>query len=99
MANTYEKLIAAGAPAIVEPLFYRIYEDRFQQCIVVEVRERRQYKGSNLRASRKVSLDGLPSAMAGRVADAATECVMELETADAVAALVGVASSEGREDV
>ncbi|WVX87898.1 hypothetical protein SEA_BERRIE_47 [Arthrobacter phage Berrie] len=98
MVNTYEKLVAAGAPAIVEPLFYRLYQDH-TGAIVVEVRERRPYKGSNLKASRKVSTEGLPSELPQRVGDAATECVMELDTKAAVAALVGVASSEGREDV
>lgn len=99
MANTYEKLIEAGAPAIVEPLFYRIYEEYNSPTIVVEVRERRQYKGSDLKARRKVSLHGLPSEIPARVAEAATECVMEIDTKATVASLVGVASSEGREDV
>ncbi|QNJ56543.1 hypothetical protein SEA_NIOBE_43 [Arthrobacter phage Niobe] len=99
MANTYEKLIEAGAPAIVEPLFYRLYQEYGTGTIVVEVRERRQYKGSDLKARRKVELYGLPSEIPARVADAATECVMEIDTASVVASLVGVASSTGREDV
>ncbi|AYN57765.1 hypothetical protein PBI_DRMANHATTAN_45 [Arthrobacter phage DrManhattan] len=98
MANTYEKLVAAGAPAIVEPLFYRVAQAH-TGAIIVELRERLPYKGSNLKARRTVSLNGLPSEIPARVADAATECVMEHEAAVAVASLVGVASSTGRDDV
>lgn len=99
MANSYELLVAAGAPAIVEPLFYRIYQEYGTGTIVVEVRERRQYKGSDLKARRKVDLCGLPSQIPARVAEAATEAVMEIDTASVVASLVGVGSSTGRDDV
>lgn len=99
MANTYEKLVAAGAPAIVEPLFYRLYEELVGGNIVVEVRERRQYKGSDLKARLTVSTNGVPALVAERVAEAATEAVMELDYKSTLSGFLGVGSSTGREDV
>jgi hypothetical protein len=95
MANAYEKLVEAGAPAIVEPLFYRIYEDNFEKDLVVEVRERRPYKGSNRLAYRRVDLYGLPSELPRRLAEAATEAVMEVDTKSVVAEFTGDLSSDG----
>lgn len=98
MANSYELLTAAGAPAIVEPLFYRINEDYATKNIIVEIRERRPYKGSNLKA-RVTVRPGLASVMAERVAEAAQEAYELMNYESTVEALVGVASSEGRDDV
>lgn len=98
MANSYELLTAAGAPAIVEPLFYRIHEDYVSKNIVVEIRERRPYKGSNLKAKASVR-PGLASVMASRVAEAALEAYERMNYEATLASLTGVASSEGRDDV
>lgn len=57
MANTYERLVEAGAPAIVEPLFYRIREIDGVPLggLQVEVRLRRPRGGSDLVAARYVA--------------------------------------------
>jgi hypothetical protein len=98
VANTYEKIVAAGAPAIVEPLFYRIFE-LHDQTLVVEIRERRPYKGSTLKAKATVSRYLLMQEGVEAVVEAAKEAYETMTANDLVESLVGVGSSEGRDDV
>ncbi|UJQ86835.1 hypothetical protein PQE16_gp45 [Arthrobacter phage Reedo] len=99
MANPYEKLTAAGAPAIVEPLFYRIYENSINGDLIVEIRERRPYKGSTLKSKATVSRYLLAQEGVEAVVEAAEEAYSSLNVKDLVSEIVGVASSEGRDDV
>lgn len=98
MANTYEKLVAAGAPAIVEPLFYRISENPIDGDLTVEIRERKPYKGSTLKAKQTVSRYLLAQEGVAAVVEAAEEAYSSLTVKELVSDLVGVASSEGRDD-
>ncbi|UYL87649.1 hypothetical protein SEA_VRESIDENCE_45 [Arthrobacter phage VResidence] len=92
MSNTYEKLVNAGAPAIVEPLFYRVSENSVNGSIIVEVRERLPYKGSNLKARRIVS-SRRPAELLENVVEAMTEAVEEMEFKTGLASLTGEHSS------
>lgn len=100
MANTYEKLIAAGAPAIVEPLFYRISESPIgDRDLTVEIRERKPYKGSTLKAKSTVSRYLLAREGVAAVVEAAEEAYSAMTVSELVEEVVGVASSEGLQDV
>jgi len=92
MSNSYEKFVAAGAPAIVEPLFYRVWEST-NGSIVVEVRERLAYRGSTLRAKRTVG-NRRASELLENVVEAMTEAVEEHHFKSGLADLVGVHSSD-----
>ncbi|QNO12703.1 hypothetical protein SEA_SNEK_43 [Arthrobacter phage Snek] len=90
MANAYEKLVAAGAPAIVEPLFYRISENPLNNYVILEIREREPYRGSKLKIRKQIR----PGAdLAVRVAEAAQDAYDEIQYQDELAALVGEHSS------
>lgn len=93
MANTYEKFVAAGAPAIVEPLFYRVHEDYGSKNIIVEVRERLPYKGSNLKAKRAV-YTRRAAELLEEVVDAMKEAVEEVHFKAGVAGILGEHSSD-----
>lgn len=92
MANTYEKFIEAGAPAIVEPLFYRVHEDYTTKNIVVEVRERLPYRGSNLKAKRTV-YTRRAAELLEEVVDAMKEAVEEVNFKAGLSGIIGEHSS------
>lgn len=92
MANSYEKFVAAGAPAIVEPRFYRVYEN-VGGSIVVEVRERLAYRGSTLKAKRTVS-SRRAAELLENVVEAMREAVEEADFKAGLADLVGTHSSD-----
>jgi hypothetical protein len=88
MSNSYEKFVAAGAPAITEPLFYRVHEDYTTKNIIVEVRERLPYKGSNLKAKRTVYTRRAAELLT-EVIEAMTEAVEEVNFKAGLAGIVG----------
>lgn len=88
MANTYEKLVAAGAPEIVEPRFYRIAEDYRNGELIVEVRERLPYKGSKLLASDRVNPLGASNVLED-VVETLGELVDLIDLNEAKAAVTG----------
>lgn len=87
MANTYERLVAAGAPAIVEPRFYRIHEN-YKGGLRVEVRERNPRQGSVCLAHREIE-KGRPSDVLADVVQAFQDLVEDLDLKDVVADLRG----------
>lgn len=93
MANTYEKLVNAGAPAIVEPLFYRVHEHSINGNIEVEVRERLPYRGSILKAKRVVS-SRRAAELLENVVEAMKEAVEEVHFKSGLADLTGEHSSD-----
>ncbi|WNN93695.1 hypothetical protein SEA_CALLINALLBARBZ_45 [Arthrobacter phage CallinAllBarbz] len=88
MANTYEKLIAAGAPAITEPRLYRIHEDYRNGELIVELRERLPYRGTKLLQTRRVDPREAADVLS-KVVAALTEAVEAQALTEAKAALVG----------
>jgi len=93
MANTYERLVAAGAPAIVEPEFYRIKPDFYNDgALVVEVRKRKPYNGSDLLISKTVYAvtDG---ELIHELVEVCKQAVGEIRLKDAVEDLTGDFSS------
>lgn len=93
MANTYERLVAAGAPAIVEPEFYRIKPDAYNDgALVVEVRKRKPYRGSEL-LIRKTAYGQTDEDLLFHVVEACKQAVGELRLKDAMSELSGDYSS------
>jgi hypothetical protein len=89
MANTYEALVAAGAPEIVEPQFYRIKRDGYSDnALLVEVRERRPYKGSDLLIRKTVYVE-TDDAVLAEVVEACKQAVGEIRLKAMVETIVG----------
>jgi hypothetical protein len=93
MANTYEKFVAAGAPAITEPLFYRVHEDYGTKNVIVEVRERLPYTGSNLKARRTV-YTRRAAELLEEVVSAMTEAVEEVNFKAGLSGILGEHSAD-----
>jgi hypothetical protein len=60
MAATYDRLVLAGAPAIEEPLFFRVTPSPKRDALAVTLR-RRSILRSEVLALRYVYLGGLPA--------------------------------------
>ncbi|UJQ87183.1 hypothetical protein SEA_BAILEYBLU_45 [Arthrobacter phage BaileyBlu] len=88
MATTYEKLIAAGAPAIVEPRLYRIHEDYRNGELIVELRERLPYKGTRLLQTRRVDPRAATDVLS-EVVSALAEAVEAQALSEAKTAVIG----------
>lgn len=94
MATTYERLVEAGAPAIVEPLFYRVSEYITNgRGIAIELRERKPRGGSRVLGRREIHTRAA-SELLGCIAEAARELVAEHDYYAATEALIGEHSSE-----
>lgn len=87
MANIYERLVEAGAPAIVEPRFYRIYE-ALGEKLMIELRERRPRGGSNLLQSYAVQASD-PEEVLQEVVEAAQLLVDRQKSEEIRAEIVG----------
>ncbi|MGO4251269.1 hypothetical protein AB4Y81_03290 [Paenarthrobacter sp. TAF1] len=89
MATTYEALVAAGAPAIVEPEFYRIKRDGYSDnALLVEVRKRRSYNGSDLLIRKTVYVE-TDEAVISEVVAACKQAVGEVRLKEMVETIVG----------
>jgi len=99
MANTYERLVAAGAPAIVEPEFYRIKRDGYSDnALLVEVHKRRPYKGSDLLVRKTVYVETDVQVL-HEVVEACKQAVGEIRLKEMVETIVGDHPAEPAEEL
>lgn len=87
--NTLDRLVAAGAPAIAEPNFYRV---AFTEAgdLSVELRQRRKLFGSDRLARRTVTPNAAaPGDTLGAVVEALRDMVGDAERARAIHSLLG----------
>ncbi|WIC90202.1 hypothetical protein SEA_VROOMVROOM_52 [Arthrobacter phage VroomVroom] len=87
MASIFDRLVAAGAPAITEPHFYRISETH-TGTVRVELRIRNTYKGSTLLGQEEIRPHGA-SEVVQEVVEALTELVDRHLLKEAVNELIG----------
>lgn len=87
MASIYDRLVAAGAPEIIEPHFYRISET-LNGAVRVELRKRNTYNGSTVLGSEEIRPHGA-SEVVSEVVEALTELVDRYLLNEAVHELIG----------
>lgn len=87
--TTYDRLVAAGAPPLAEPLFYRVKFDN-DDDLVAEVRETRQRFGSDRLAARYIEVRALqPDQVLPALVEALQAAVGDIRRRELVADFVG----------
>jgi len=87
--NTMDRLVAAGAPEVVEPHFYRIAHTE-EQNLAVELRVRRKRFGSDRVGRLVVAVNpNRPEEVLGNVVDALTAIHAEAARAHSITSLIG----------